>query len=128
MPESDDIPDLDRYIGAEVLLNSQGKEKQVGRVVGRLLDKDGKPVGSFNKDPLFDTRVYEVMFPDGTVQQYSSNLIAEAVYDQCNEDGRRHQFMDELVDYVKSPDAIEKHDGYTVSKNGQRKKLKTTKG
>ena len=79
MPEVDDVPDLDRYIGAEVLLPKEGASKQAEKIVSRVLNKDGNPVGAYNRDPLLDTRVYEVMFPDGTIQQYASNLIVEEV-------------------------------------------------
>ena len=45
------------------------------KVVSRVKDKNGKVKGNYNKDPILDTRVYDVMFPDGAVCQYASNII-----------------------------------------------------
>ena len=68
------------------------------------------------------------MFPDGAIQQYSANLIAESIYENSDEDSYRYQLMDEILDHQKTKDAIEKHNGIVVSKNGQSKKKITTKG
>ena len=77
---------------------------------------------------MLDTRVYDIMFPDGSVKQYSANLIAESIWTNCDEDGRRFQSMDEIVGHRKIPDAIEEDDGYVYGVNEQRKFIKTTKG
>ena len=39
MPESDEINDFDKLIGAEVILPKDGIEMQAGHVVGRVCDK-----------------------------------------------------------------------------------------
>ena len=130
IPEAEEIPDLDLLIGAEVILPQNGVNMQAGKVVGRVLSKDGLAIGSYNKNPVLDTRVYEVMFPDRNTQQYSANLIAEAIYMDCDEDGRRSQVMDKIISYEKSPDALTKEEAWVSSdsNNGQRKHVKTTKG
>ena len=43
-------------------------------------DKNGKVKGTYNKNPILDTRVHNVMFPDGVVCQYEENIIAENMY------------------------------------------------
>ena len=126
MPEADDVPDLDRLIGAEVILPQNGVSMQSGKVVGRVTDGSGKPIGVYNKDPLLDTRVYEVIFPDGDSQQYSANLIAESIYMQCDEDGRREQMLDEIVGYDKWDDALTRNEAEHT--NNRHKHIKTTKG
>lgn len=128
IPEADDIPDLDHLIGTEVVLPQSGTTMQTGKVIGRLLDKDGNPVGNYNKDPLLNTRVYEVLFPDGNVGQYSGNLIAESIYMDCDEEGRRSQMMESIVEVRSNDDALQKSEGFIVSANGERKRVKTTKG
>ena len=126
MPEADDVPDLDRLIGAEVVLPQDGVRMQSGKVVGRVTDGSGKPIGVYNKDPLLDTRVYEVIFPDGDSQQYSANLIAESIYMQCDEDGRREQMLDEIIGHDKSDDALTRNE---VKQSGKHQKhIRTTKG
>ena len=76
MTEADDIADYDRYIESEVLLPRNGKEMSSAKVVSWVKDKYGKVKGTYNKNPILDTRVYDVMFLDGAVFQYAENIIA----------------------------------------------------
>ena len=36
-------------------------------------------------NPILDTRTYEVEFEDESMSTYSVNIIAESMYDQCDE-------------------------------------------
>ena len=40
-----------------------------------------------NPNPLKNTQVYNVILPDGTVQQYSENTIADDLFGQVDDDG-----------------------------------------
>ena len=53
-------------------------------VVIQLKDKNGKLKGTYNKNPLQYTWVYDVMFPDGAVFQYTANIIADHMYSQMD--------------------------------------------
>ena len=64
VPEIDVVPDLDRLVGAEVVLPQDIVCMQTGKVIGRVTDENGRPVRTYNKDPLLDTRIYEVIFPE----------------------------------------------------------------
>ena len=44
-------------------------------------------IGNHNKNPLLNTLVYDVEFPDGAVKKDSANIIAENVLAQCDPDG-----------------------------------------
>ena len=128
MPEADDIPDLDQYLNAEVLLPQDGEHLRAAQVVGRSTDLNGQPVGEYNSNPILNTRVYDVMFPDGSIQQYGANIIAENIYSQVDEEGHRFLIMDEIIDHRKGDEAIEKADGYTTNQYGKRSRRITTKG
>mmetsp|Transcript_7772 Transcript_7772/g.11114 ORF Transcript_7772/g.11114 Transcript_7772/m.11114 type:complete len:127 (+) Transcript_7772:1082-1462(+) len=93
----------------------------VNQLVSRVVDRDGRPVGEWYRDLLFDTCIYELMFPDGTVEQYTSNLIIEAIYNEYDEEGQRHQLLRQIVNNEMSPDALDDNKGYTVGMNGKRK-------
>ena len=75
MPEADDIADYDRCIKSEVLLQRNGKETSSAKVIGQVKDNNGKVKGTYNKNLILDTRVYDVMFPEGAVYQYAANII-----------------------------------------------------
>ena len=122
--ETDDIPDLDRYLTAEVLLPQNGSHMQAARVVSRAKDDDGKIIGKYNVNPILDTRVYDVMFPDGAIQQYSANIIAENLYSQVDEEGHRYQLLEGIIMHRKHSQAVSKEDAY--DKSGKRRF--TTKG
>ena len=66
-PEADAIADYDRYIKSELLLPRNGKEMSSAEVVSRVKDKNGKLKGTYNKNTIIDTRVYDIMFPYGAV-------------------------------------------------------------
>ena len=127
MPELDGISDLDKYINAEVSL-PHGNKIERGIVMSRVTDGKGNPVGTYDPNPIVDSRVYEVMFPDGTVSQYSANIIAESLYSEVDEDGRVSQVLDEIIDVEEMPDAIQEPDGFIRDKNGSEKRIVTTKG
>eukprot|EP01082_Thalassiosira_pseudonana_P011160 g10259.t1 g10259 contig4:1534300-1534839(+) len=73
----------DEYVNAEVML-PRGNAMQRGRVVKRNLDDDGNIVGTANANPILDTRVYEVMFPDGEVTELAANIEQQ----KTNHNGR----------------------------------------
>jgi hypothetical protein len=43
----------------------------------RTKDDDGNPVGKRDANPILDTREYEVEFPDGSIDVYTANTLAE---------------------------------------------------
>jgi hypothetical protein len=68
LPDADDefTPTLtdDTYLNMELALPRSGGEVEFAKVTKRLRDKDGLPIGTANDNPILDTRIYEVEFPD----------------------------------------------------------------
>jgi len=64
---------------AEVLL-PQGENMQSAKVQGRSKDLDWNTIGSFADNPLLNSIIYDVEFPDGAIKQYAANTIAESLY------------------------------------------------
>lgn len=128
IPETDDIPDYDGYIQAEVLLPQDGEHLRAARVIGKSKDKDGRIIGQYNSNPILNTTVYDVMFPDGAVQQYAANTIAENIFSQVDEEGYRFQLLDHIIDHKKDHTAVEKGDAYVYDKKGNKSLRRTTKG
>jgi hypothetical protein len=71
---------MDEYLTKELLL-PRGGELITARVLKRTRDGDGIPTGCRNSNPILDTRQYEVQFPDGPVDTYTANVIAEKLTD-----------------------------------------------
>ena len=99
IPDIDDIVDYDLYIDAEVMLPKDGQHMQAARVVGQTRDSSGHSMGTYNQNPILNTRVYDVIFPDGSTAQYGK-------------DGR----------------AVPISEGYVINKNGSKSRRHTTKG
>ncbi len=77
---------FDKYLTAQIATD-RGGEMLRGTVKSWKRDRDGKPVGSSNPNPILDTREYLVCFEDGTGDTYTANLIAECIYSQIVENG-----------------------------------------
>ena len=58
------------------MLAKEGEGMVAARVVRKSPGPDGKVVGSFNHNKMLDSRIYDIIFIDDTVQQLSANRIA----------------------------------------------------
>jgi hypothetical protein len=105
-PEADDYDEetYNRLVSAEVLL-PKGDYEYIARVVGRKRDNNGNPIGQYNPNPLLDTTVLEVEFPDGTIQDYAANVVAEALFTQVDQDGNRFLLLKEIIGHEKDASA-----------------------
>ncbi len=43
--------------------------------------------------------MYQVQFPDGRIEKYIANIIAECLYAQVDQEGNQHVILDEIVDH-----------------------------
>lgn len=125
--DADDHADLDKYIGAQLLLDVGG-DTITGRVIKRARGADGSRIGRPHKNPLFDSRAYIVEFPDGSVEEYMANVIAENMYSQVDEEGRQFELMKEISEHKHDESAISKADGFVASRGGTKIPKKTTRG
>jgi hypothetical protein len=121
MPEASDFDDLETYINTEVLLPRDGEHMQSAKVIRRTKDAEGKLVGKYHRLPYLNTQVYDVAFPDGGIEQYSANVIAENIYSQVDDEGHRYQLLDDIVDHRKTEEA-------TLPPGINKYKNKSTKG
>ena len=120
---------LDQYINAKVVIPGRDGIPVLAQVKRRKRDADGNPVGSPHSNPIFDSRVYELEFPDGRVEEYSTNVLVENLIAQTDNDGWDVGLLDEILDFRKDDSiAILKESGYITSANGQKKPIVTTKG
>ena len=87
-------------INAEVLL-PQGDSRQMAKVVRRAIDSDGLVIGEFNENPILNSLVYDVEFPDGVVKQYAANVIAENVLGQVDKSGFHAQSLQSIFMHEK---------------------------
>jgi len=118
---------MDKYLGAELLL-PHGDGMRRARVTARHKDDDGHPLGRAHPNPILDSRLYDIQYPDGSTDIVNANLIAENLYAQVDNEGREHAILKEIVDHRFTEDAVDEADGFVTSANGQRRPVITTKG
>ena len=117
----------DEYIGTKVTLPVKGELKE-GTVRSRKRTADGSLVGSRSDNPITDSRVYEVDFPDGSYQEFAANTIIENLYAHVDDEGRSHAALVGITDHMKSDEAVPRDKGTYVTPHGTQRKRITTKG
>ena len=117
----------DTLISAEVLL-PQGEELKSATVIGRTKNDFGQEVGSFHNNPLLNTIIYDVQFPDGSIREYAANVIAQNMYMQVDSEGRSTLLLKSILDYSMDSTAVPMSDKYVTTKSGQKRLRQTTAG
>ncbi len=116
----------DKFISAEVML-PQGDILVPAQVVGRKRGQDGNPIGQENTNPLLDSRVYEVEFPDGHIEEYVANIIAKNIYAEVDAEGNHFLIMDEITGHKVDENALSKDEQW-IQVGSNRQMRKTTEG
>ena len=131
--EKPDIADFtteayDKFLSAEVML-PQGDILVPAQVVGRKHDLDGNPIGQAHANPLLDSRVYEVEFPDedGHTEEYAANIITENIYAEVDAEGNQFLIMDEIIGHKADENGITKEEQW-IQVGSNRQMRKTTEG
>jgi hypothetical protein len=88
----------DEYLLAQMVL-PVGGELRKGQVTQRLQDHNGNPIGLLNSNPIMDTWEYEVSFPDGSINSYPANTIAENIYSHVDQEGHNCTLLSEIIDH-----------------------------
>lgn len=76
-----------------------------------------------------DTRVYELEFPDGRVDDYPVNNITENLLKQADADGWDTGALKEIISFGNDPNvSVPKEKGIVTTLNGNKTRVITTKG
>ena len=135
-PDMDDAPTtdveseaFDKFLGAYVELpGDDGQSKVLAKVKNRKRDHDGKLLGKYDENPILNTSVYNVESPDGTISEYTANVIAENLWNQVDYDGWDYGQLYEIIGHRKTADAVPIEKGYYETKTGAKRRVITTKG
>ena len=121
-------PQYDKLIHSEVSLQVENTI-QHGKVIQRTVDPEGQVIGTYDDRPHLNTMSYDVEFSDGSVKEYSANLIAENMIAQCDEEGMSMIMIESIIDYKKdSAVAVSKDDAFVVTRRGMKRRRKSTQG
>ena len=107
-------------LSMELAIPRDGANPELARVKRRKKDSDGNPIGTANKNPVLDTRVFEVEFGDGHTAAMTANVIAENLFSQVDQDGYRLLLMDEIMDHRGGSDAMMAEDAFVQMASDER--------
>ena len=79
-------------------LDKQGEGPEFARVTKRLNEKYGRPIGTVSKNPILDSRMYEVKYEDGHKLAMAANAIASNLFAQVDQDEQRFVLFNEIID------------------------------
>ena len=126
--EESAMEELDEHIGQRIPLKKSDGPVVV-KVVSRYRDAGGNLVGKSNPQPQLDTRIYNVEFPDGHYERYSSNVLTEALSEAIDPDGYETSYIKEICGYQRDErEAIPRNKGHMYNKFGRAIPKITTKG
>jgi len=114
---------FDNLIVAEVLL-PKGDTLVPAKVTSRKRDTEGNPIRTFHDNPILDTWVYNVEFPDGHIEAYSANVIAENIYPQADSDCNQFLLLAKITDHRMDNTAVSIDDKYVTHGNNRSLKPK----
>ena len=81
-------PVADRLLNNQVHI-PQGEGMQVAKVSRIILDEYWKLVVTYYENPVLNTFMYEVEFPDGDTKPYAANTISENIHNYLDLDGHQ---------------------------------------
>ena len=137
-PEDKDVvggaadPELyDELINTEVTIHNDS-ELRCGRVVKCAQGNNGKPIGRRNPSARFNpelgTHEYMIEFDDGAVDCFTENIIARNIFSQVDTDGHEKTVTKEVVDHQVNGKAVNKENGFIVTRSGTCRPKFTTAG
>ena len=118
---------LDEYIGTQILFSTKTGPELI-KVTSRKRDGTGHLIGTKYSRPTLDSRIYNIQFPDGHYEQYTTNVLAEALFDSCDDDGYDTGFISEISGHCSDATVIRKPNDFYLSKNSNRCPKVTSKG
>lgn len=122
-----ETPISDNFINAELYL-PQGEHQKPAKVIRRTTNIEGATIGTYDDNPMINSMVYDVQFPDGQIKEYAANIIAQNMYAQVDADGHHHTLLDSIIDYEKTTSAVDRDDAYITTRQGRRRLRQTTQG
>jgi hypothetical protein len=98
-------------------------------VTPRSIDDNGKTIGTYSDNPIMNSIVSEVEFPDGELKEYAANILAENMLSRVDHKGHNIRLMRDIIDYERDEAmAVTIEAKYLTTRSGQRRLRKTTQG
>eukprot|EP00957_Ditylum_brightwellii_P182735 13918638-Ditylum_brightwellii.AAC.1 len=94
----DQQPTYSKIINAEVQPYHQD-HITTGKVKRRVLELNDKTAGSYHDNPMLNSTICEVEFPDREVKEYAANVIAEKMLTHVDYEGFTTTMMEKIINH-----------------------------
>ena len=111
----------------EVIL-PQGDDVRLAKVIRSNVYFNGKVLGDYNDIPMLNTILYNIQFPDGAINPYSTNLIVENILTQVGANGNYNKLLEGILDHSKDKQAVYNKYQWIVNNRGRQSMRQTTVG
>ena len=112
-------PIIDQWIHAELNL-PQEEMLRKAKVVCQTKDNNGDAMGSNDPNSFLNTLTYDVEFSDGEIKERSSNVTAENMHSQADEDSQNMKTLDSVANCRKERNTVDKAGMCLSTKNGKK--------
>ena len=92
---------LDEYIVDEIVITGRDVLTVLGKVMNNKQDASINPIGKKNSNPILDTRIYELDFPDKCIEEFLVNVLAKNLSNHTESDSWYTGMIDEVIDIKK---------------------------
>jgi hypothetical protein len=118
----------DKILQSEVSLQL-GEGMTLGKITKQALGPDGTVTGAYDENPMLNTIVCEVEFPDGQLKEQAVNVVAENMLTLVDSDGFSLTMMETMIDHRKDETvAVPMADKHLTTPSGQKRLRKTAVG
>ena len=118
---------IDRLLNNQVYL-PQGDSTTVSKFARRILDEDGKLVGTYSDNTMLNTLMYDVEFSDGATKPYAADIISENIHNSVDLAGHQFRSFRDILNYCNTDNAVAVADATAVERNRPIYQRKTAAG
>ena len=105
LPEAATPEEYDEHLQNIIKVNIGDKET-FAKIISRKRDNAGNPVGARDSNPRLDGRIYIGELPDGGLEEFTANMVAENLFAQCDDNDNIYRIFDEIIDCYKEGDSV----------------------
>ena len=123
------MEELDSLIGSQVNLPYKSGNPLLVTENKRERDSQGQPVDRADNNPILNSRIYELEYPDGKVEEYSVNTILENMVEQVDSNDWDATLLDEILTVRRDSNvSVMKGSDAFATVKGRKRPIITTKG
>ena len=120
-PGNNEVYGPNELTGMEVY-PSHGDRTEIAKVLGQKRNADGNFMGRKHSNPILDSHVFVVEFPDGEQKDISYNILAEHLHSQMDDEGNAYKLFWGIIGHREKVGAVDMADQYRQVGNKQVKK------